>query len=56
MTLKIDTLPTWSAAGPTQSQLDSVEVLLDSIRASKMWPRFTEMLEENNVRPRQKSS
>ena len=52
MTLKIDTLPDWSAPDPTQEQKDSVEVLLDSICASKMWPKFMEMLEDNNVRAR----
>lgn len=52
MTLTIDTLPDWSAPGPSQEQKDSVEVLLASIRASKMWPKYLTMLEENNVRAR----
>lgn len=50
--MKIDTLPDWSAGDPTQEQKDSVEVLLDSIRASKMWPKYKEMLEQSNVRAR----
>lgn len=28
----------------------SVEVLLDSIRGSKMWPTFSKMLQESGVR------
>ncbi|CAM9867534.1 unnamed protein product, partial [Laminaria digitata] len=37
------------AGGVSSEQKDSVEVLLDSIRASKVWPKFMEMLEEQNV-------
>lgn len=36
-------------AGVSRAQVASVEVLLDSIRASKMWPKLVEMMEQNNV-------
>ncbi|CAM9150393.1 unnamed protein product, partial [Sphacelaria rigidula] len=35
--------------GITKNQKASVDVVLDSIRSSKMWPRFTEVLEEMKV-------
>ena len=38
------------AGGITSAQKASVDVLLDSIRASKMWPTYVEMLAQNNVR------
>eukprot|EP00904_Undaria_pinnatifida_P000524 jgi/Undpi1/10472/HiC_scaffold_29.g12922.m1 len=37
------------AGGITSAQKASVDVLLDSIRASKMWPTYVEMLAQNNV-------
>lgn len=56
--LEIDT-PVANAAGKVVQTLTggvsaeakaSVEVLLDSIRGSKMWPTFTKMLQESGVR------
>lgn len=35
--------------GVTSAQKASVEVLSESIRESKMWPKYMEMLKENNV-------
>lgn len=36
--------------GVSAAAKESVEVLLDSIRASKMFPKYQEMLEQMNVR------
>lgn len=38
------------AAGLSGTQEASVEVLLESIRSSRMYPKFVEMLEAQNVR------
>lgn len=38
------------AGGITDEQKASVEVLLNSIRSSRMFPKFVEMLKEQNVR------
>lgn len=40
-----------AAATVSSEAKASVEVLLDSIRASRMWPTFTKMLGESGVRP-----
>ena len=37
------------AGGVSSSQKKSVAVLLDSIRGSKMFPRYVEMLNQQNV-------
>lgn len=38
--------------GVTSEEQASMEILLDSIRSSKMWPRFLEVMEDQNVRAR----
>lgn len=46
----IQTLMKVKGAGATAEQKASVQVLLDSIKASKVWPRFMEVMEKNKVR------
>lgn len=39
-----------AAGGVSSAQKKSVEVVLDSIRASKMFPKYLELFKKNNVR------